>query len=185
MTITLMDSEYMSMHEWLLSLKTIKIALEIANELSLPYQAPNWSLSYDYYNNYGFEADQIGLHVISNLFQYDLKQELEYGEKIDADTLQLIQELKLESKISEENEVIGRLYIFDSTYNFSISHFEHDGDEGHPYRSFDYSELYFFKNYMVLAMDEYSFNPVEVVTSIAHKFKEEGYGMEDHNTVSA
>ena len=185
MTVSVVDSEYMGMYEWLLSLKTIKRALEISEELGLAYHPPNWQMSYDYYSAYGTESDQFGFHVITNLFQYELKEQIEDGEKLNTETVELLQEMGLVEYISKKNEATNRMYVFDSMYNFQLDLYEVDGNEEHPYRPFDYGELFFFKNYMILTIDEYAINPLAVIDTIASKFKEEGYGMANKNPVSA
>ncbi|MFL0584290.1 hypothetical protein ACH0B6_17085 [Solibacillus silvestris] len=185
MAITMSHSEYMTFNEWLLSVKTVKLALEIGKELGLEYQPPNWSLIYDFYNGHGFEADSFATNIITNLFRYELQDELEYGDKLTSEQSLLLNELNLDKHISDTGTLTRRIFIFDSSHNFKAFNCEIEDSETHAHRPFEAADIYFSNNYMVLAMYDFAFNPLGALEAIAIKFKEEGYGVEYQNTVSS
>lgn len=185
MAITMSHSEYTTFSEWLLSVKTVKLALQIGQELGLEYQPPNWSLIFDYENGHGFEADSFATNIITNLFGYELQEELEYGNKVTSEVSLLLNELNLDKYITDKGTSSRRIFIFNSSHNFKASECEIEDLETHPYRPFEGADIYFFRNYMVIAMYDFAFNPIGALEAIAFKFKEEGYGVEYQNTVSS
>ena len=185
MAITMSHSEYMTFNEWLLSVKTVKLALEIGKELGLEYQPTNWLLIYVFYNGHGFEADSFATNIITNLFGYELQDELEYGDKLTSEQSLLLNELNLDKHISDTGTLTRRIFIFDSSHNFKAFNCEIEDSETHAHRPFEAADIYFSNNYMVLAMYDFAFNPLGALEAIAIKFKEEGYGVEYQNTVSS